>query len=265
MRPSAIPTCRPGSSPTSCAPTVEHAAALAVSLLGGFRVVADGRELAVPAGRPATLVKLCALSRRVRSRRVGASRRCGPTRRGARAGAGCATCSTALRTACGPLIERDGRPCGWRRASRSTPIAFERAASTRWRPRRRERAGLARTALARYAGELLPADRYAPWAADPRERLQQRYLELLDTLAADARERGDLDEAVRLLERGIAAEPLDEAPPPGGGGAAAAPGPARRRPRAGRPGRRRARGPRTGREPRLERLRAATGRTAIAG
>ena len=143
-------------------------------------------------------------------------------------------------------------------------IAFERAAVEALAAPEAERGGLARTALSRYSGDLLPADRYAPWAAEPRERLRQRYLELLDTLAADARERGDLDEAVRLLERGIAAEPLDEA----------------RHLAAAelllRQGRRGAAGALVDRaaavredlglvaSPRLERLRAATGRTAIA-
>ena len=116
-----------------------------------------------------------------------------------------------LRRACGAAHRaRRGGPAARARASRSTPTPSSAPPRRAGGPRGGA-GGLARTALARYSGDLLPADRYAPWAAEPRERLRQRYLELLDALAADARERGDLDEAVRLLERGIAAEPLDEA------------------------------------------------------
>jgi DNA-binding SARP family transcriptional activator/tetratricopeptide (TPR) repeat protein len=35
------------------------------------------------------------------------------------------------------------------------------------------------SAIARYAGDLLPDDRYEEWAAGPRERLRRRYLEVL--------------------------------------------------------------------------------------
>ena len=55
-----------------------------------------------------------------------------------------------------------------------------------------------------------PADRYEAWASAPRERLRRRYLDLLDLLSDDAVERGDLDEAIRLLDQAQIAEPLDE-------------------------------------------------------
>jgi DNA-binding SARP family transcriptional activator len=70
--------------------------------------------------------------------------------------------------------------------------------------------GLARSAVGRYGGDLLPDDRYEEWADAPRQRLRHLYLELLDLLAADAADRGDVDEAVRLVRRGCEAEPLDE-------------------------------------------------------
>ena len=142
---------------------------------------------------------------------------------------------------------------------------FERAAVEALAAPEAERGGLARTALSRYTGDLLPADRYAAWATEARERLRQRYLELLDALAADARERGDLDEAVRLLS---AAWPPSRSTRP-----ATSPPRSSCRARAGAA--RRARSstgpPRCARtsgfvaSPRLERLRAATGRSAIAG
>jgi DNA-binding SARP family transcriptional activator len=70
--------------------------------------------------------------------------------------------------------------------------------------------GRARAALARYTGPLLPEARYDEWAAEPRERLERRFLALLDHLAARAQARGDADEAIRLLERAIAVDRLDE-------------------------------------------------------
>jgi DNA-binding SARP family transcriptional activator len=70
---------------------------------------------------------------------------------------------------------------------------------------------LARAALARYRGELLPGDRYATWATQPRERLRALALELLDVAAAEAERREEIDEAIRLLQRAITAEPHDVA------------------------------------------------------
>ena len=67
-----------------------------------------------------------------------------------------------------------------------------------------------RSATDRYRGDLLPGDRYEPWAAEPRERLRLRYLELLDLLAAQAEASGEADEAARLVQRAIGSEPYDE-------------------------------------------------------
>jgi len=64
-------------------------------------------------------------------------------------------------------------------------LAFEAAA----------RAGQA-GALDAYPGELLPEDRYAPWAEEPRERLRALYLQLLKTAG--------------LWERVLEADPADE-------------------------------------------------------
>jgi DNA-binding SARP family transcriptional activator len=51
-------------------------------------------------------------------------------------------------------------------------------------------------ALDVYRGELLPEDRYAPWAEEPRERLRTRYVALL--------------KAARRWERVLEVEPADE-------------------------------------------------------
>lgn len=64
----------------------------------------------------------------------------------------------------------------------------------------------AREALALLGGELLPAERYAPWATSSRERLRRRHLALLDRLADVAAP----DEALRLLELAIDLDRYDE-------------------------------------------------------
>ena len=97
------------------------------------------------------------------------------------------------------------------------------------------REALARAAVGRYGGELLPGDRYAAWAAAPREELRRRLLDLLDLLADEARERGELDEAIRLLDQGIAHRAVRRGALPGVRGAAAAAAPPRQRPQPRRP------------------------------
>ena len=73
-----------------------------------------------------------------------------------------------------------------------------------------EAAALARRALERYDGELLPDARYEPWAAGLRDRCRQRLLALLDLLAQHAAGDSDLDGALEFTERAIQIEPLDE-------------------------------------------------------
>lgn len=71
--------------------------------------------------------------------------------------------------------------------------------------------GAVRSALARYGGPLLPADCYEEFTISLRERVQRRYLALLDLATDEALKVGEVDEAVRLLERAVEADPYDEA------------------------------------------------------
>jgi ATP/maltotriose-dependent transcriptional regulator MalT len=86
-------------------------------------------------------------------------------------------------------------------------VAFEH--ETRQLLERRDAAGH-RLALARYRGPLLPDDRYEPWAAAPRERLERLYVALLDAAASAAEAAGEHDEALRYIERALDADPYDE-------------------------------------------------------
>jgi DNA-binding SARP family transcriptional activator len=69
---------------------------------------------------------------------------------------------------------------------------------------------MARTAIARYRGDLLPDDPYEEWAVLPREQARRQMLDLLDLCAAAAAASGDLDELRRVVERTIELAPYDD-------------------------------------------------------
>lgn len=114
-----------------------------------------------------------------------------------------------LRETAGELVLRDGDTLALDAGTEVDAAEFESAA-LRALSSRADVDGAAQAALARYGGELLPDDRYEPWTAEPRERLARRHLALLDLLADQAEAQGEVDEALRLLERAISADRLDE-------------------------------------------------------
>ena len=65
-------------------------------------------------------------------------------------------------------------------------------------------------AIALYAGDLLPEDRYASWAEGRRERLRSTYLGLLLELAELYRGSEEFGLAVEALRRVVASEPTQE-------------------------------------------------------
>lgn len=65
-------------------------------------------------------------------------------------------------------------------------------------------------ALAVYAGDLLPEDRYEDWAAERRERVRDRYLMVLARLARLHEEQGEYQPAIDVLRRLITADPAQE-------------------------------------------------------
>ncbi|MEA2169231.1 MAG: hypothetical protein QOF76_2531, partial [Solirubrobacteraceae bacterium] len=180
----------------------------AVRILGPFAVSAGGRAVVPPPGRPATLVKLLAASGPVAL--DAAVETLWPGTEAVTGRARLRNLLNRLRAACGDLVQRTDDGLRLAPGARIDAARFEAAAVAALAAPAMTRAGLARAALAGYGGELLPEDRYADWATAPRERLRRRQLELLDLLADDAVERGDVDEAIRLLERATEAEPLDE-------------------------------------------------------
>jgi LuxR family transcriptional regulator, maltose regulon positive regulatory protein len=69
---------------------------------------------------------------------------------------------------------------------------------------------VARSAIARYRGDLLPDDPYETWADEPREAARRAMLDLLDLCATAAAERADLDEARRMVQRSLEIAPFEE-------------------------------------------------------
>ncbi len=167
-------------------------AAYEIALLGRFAVRVDGEPVAESAWRhkrAAELVKILALAEGCRLHREQLMDLLWPDLPAGAAGSNLRKAVYYARAALGaaPAIERRGAmielgPAG---DVRVDAAIFEAAA----------RAGLA-GALDTYHGDLLPEDRYAPWAEEPRERLRALYLRLL--------------KAAEQWERVLDADPADE-------------------------------------------------------
>jgi DNA-binding SARP family transcriptional activator len=69
---------------------------------------------------------------------------------------------------------------------------------------------VARSAVARYRGELLPDDLYEAWAEEPREAARRAMLDVLDLCATEAARQGNLDEARRMVERSLELAPYED-------------------------------------------------------
>lgn len=116
-----------------------------------------------------------------------------------------------LRGRYGPLLCRDGAAVRLDGTVTVDVLEFSRDAHRALTGDRGDPATVeaARRAVARYRGELLPADRHVESTAAPRERLRRQLLALLDLLAQDARGRGDLSAAAEWLDQAITVEPYD--------------------------------------------------------
>jgi ATP/maltotriose-dependent transcriptional regulator MalT len=68
---------------------------------------------------------------------------------------------------------------------------------------------VARSAIARYRGDLLLDDLYEPWAEAERTAARRTMVDLADLCSRAAAERGDLDEARRLVERAMSNDPYE--------------------------------------------------------
>ena len=181
---------------------------LRISVLGGFAVNAGTTDVSPPSGRPATLVKLLAL--RTVLTIDEAVDVLWPEADEATGRARIRNLLNRIRTSSGELVIRRDTALTLAPGVEVDLQRFERATTLALEAPPEQRVGAARQALAHHPGGLLlPGDLYEDWAAAPRERQHRRQLALLDLLADDAVVRGDLDEAVQLLDLAIAAEPFE--------------------------------------------------------
>jgi len=184
---------------------------LALSVLGQFELTRGGRPVPLGSGQAAQLLKLVAVSgckipaeRAIEALWPEADPQAGRNR--------LRTVLNRLRDTAGDVVSRQGDVLTLAPEVRLDLAQFEREAQ-------QARAlglgdptpavALARSAIARYRGELLPHDPYEEWAATPREAARRTALELLDLCASAAVERSDLDELRRLVERTIELAPYD--------------------------------------------------------
>jgi DNA-binding SARP family transcriptional activator len=162
--------------------------AIEIELLGGFSLVVDGSKVpgdAWRSRRAADVVKVLALAPRHRLNREQVMEALWP---GSEPEAAATNLRKALhfaRRALGEdaIVNREGVLALWPDAAVTTDVdRFERKAEA--------------AAVALYAGELLPDDRYESWSAEPRARLHRRYIDLLRSAG--------------MWERLAAVDPTDE-------------------------------------------------------
>jgi DNA-binding SARP family transcriptional activator len=183
-----------------------------VAVLGGFGVTRGGRSVEVPPGQGRQLVKVVATA----GGRLAADavmEALWPEADPELSANRLRTVLNRLRDAAGDIVVREDRQLRFGPDVQTDVQAFTadaRRALSLAAAHSREAVSAARTALARYRGDLLPDDEYEPWAELPREQLRRQAVSLLDLCAQSATDAGDLDEAVRCLERAIELAPDEE-------------------------------------------------------
>ena len=186
---------------------------LDVVTLGTFKVLRDGEEVTPPPGVPARAIKVVvAEGGSCHVERVAEA--LWPEVEPGRARARLSNVLSRVRERCGPLLVRAGDLVELAPEARVDADEFreqvDRALDLQPDdPAAAER--LAQAAVRRYGGDLFPGEPYAHWAEGPRQQLRQRQLAALGLLAAAAERRGDADEALQHLQRGIELDPYDEA------------------------------------------------------
>ncbi|WP_101835049.1 BTAD domain-containing putative transcriptional regulator [Frankia canadensis] len=189
-------------------------AGLRIELFGGFRVLVGHR--AVPDGawsrrKPAALVKLLALAPGYRLRREQVMDVLWPELEPAAAAANLRKALHAARRALdgdglsadgAALIESIGDLLCLRSDGLSVDVAEYRAAAALARQSRD--ASIHWAALDLYRDGLLPEDRYEDWAAGPRDELHADWTALATELARVLEERGEFNEAARVVNRLVA-------------------------------------------------------------
>jgi DNA-binding SARP family transcriptional activator len=217
-----------GGAPPADASTVPAAAAIAapqpahdlvgpgtasgweVTLLGSFSIRRGEEAIAMPTSLATTALKIVALRRRILVEELVEELwpALGP-------GLGMRRLRNVLwriRASCGAILSRDDRfillsPEAVTDVSRFRELAAE-ALEPSTAPDAAART--AQAALELYGGELLPAERYADWAAPTRELLARLHVQMIELRVRDAIEDDRIQEATYLLDLLTETDPYEE-------------------------------------------------------
>ncbi len=186
---------------------------MSLAMLGRFELCVAGRPVALRDGQEAALLKyVAARGGRVHSEE--ALEAMWPEADPAAARNRLRTILSRLRVAAGDVIERAGKSLVLSSSltvDLNEFVADVDSARAAAATNRGLAIAIARRAMARYGGDLLPDDPYEDWAEEPRQRARTMMIGLLDLCAEDAAERGDLDELRRVVEQSIGFNPYDDA------------------------------------------------------
>lgn len=179
-------------------------------LLGDFSVSYEGEPAVIPLGHAAQALKIIALFRRISVDEL--AELLWP---GAEPGVGIRRLRNIhwrIKSACGDIVARSDNVICLEDWVVTDVGAFEEAAAAAFEGTlpAEVASALARDALAKYSGELLPSDRHAEWTAGPRATLNGTRLQLLDLLYSRELSSGSRQDALSLLEELISANPSDE-------------------------------------------------------
>jgi ATP/maltotriose-dependent transcriptional regulator MalT/DNA-binding SARP family transcriptional activator len=178
---------------------------LTVRLLGGFELRRGGGTLRPPPGRPELLVKLlaCHGGRLPAEQAIELLWPEVPPQSGRKR---LRNVLNRLHAGAPAVISRDGEVLSLGDVEVDAEL-FEYQAR---RALAGSQASTARIAIAHYRGPVLPDDPFEPWAIETRERLERLFVELLDVAAVRAEAAGEVDEALRLIDRALDLDPGDE-------------------------------------------------------
>jgi len=181
-------------------------------VLGRFELARGGRAVKLSPGQGTQLVKLVAVSdgrlhaeRAIESLWPEVDPDAGRNR--------LRTVLNRLRAEAGEVVVRDGETLALDEAIAVDLAQFDqeaRRALALGRSEPTHAVALARSAIAKYRGDLLPDDPYEEWTESARQHARRVALELLELCADVAMARGDLDETSWAVERAIDLVPDDD-------------------------------------------------------
>lgn len=190
---------------------MDPAAAWEIRMLGSFSVRQDDSLVAMPVSLAATALKIVALRRRILVEEL--VEELWPE---SAPGVGMRRLRNVLwriRVACGEILVREDKFIVLSPSAVTDAEVFRRLGSQALDASTPadKAADLAQAALRLYEGELLPADRYADWAAAARESLGRLRVQLIELRVAQATEEERVQEALTLIDTLIESDPYEEA------------------------------------------------------